>query len=196
MNLSETTYRNTGGKSWFRRTKKTVLSVSSGLDCNLSLDNKATPTTTLLPLLLSLAAKIFFSFFRFSLHFIFAVYQSTFSDYVKINTSNNKQQEWNVPEEKGVVMEVRSAIRWLPLCGPESDWRCAQEKNVYQPSTKRRGFPLSTLLFLPDSWFFPGVPQHWEWRCEANFPFNRENVAAIHSMTFTPFTWSDIFAEK
>ena len=128
MNLSETTYRNTGGKSWFRRTKKTVLSVSSGLDCNLSLDNKATPKTTLLPLLLSLAAKKNFSFFRFSLHFIFAVYQSTFSDYVKINTSNNKQQEWNVPEEKGVVMEVRSAIRWLPLCGPESDWRCARKE--------------------------------------------------------------------
>ena len=125
MNLSETTYRNTGGKSWFRRTKKTVLSVSSGLDCNLSLDNKATPTTTLL---LSLAAKKIFFFFRFSLHFIFAVYQSTFSDYVKINTSNNKQQEWNVPEEKGVVMEVRSAIRWLPLCGPESDWRCARKE--------------------------------------------------------------------
>ena len=69
-----------------------------------------------------------FSFFRFSLHFIFTVYQSTFSDYVKINTSNNKQQEWNVPEEKGVVMEVRSAIRWLPLCGPESDWRCARKE--------------------------------------------------------------------
>ena len=125
MNLSETTYRNTGGKSWFRRTKKTVLSVSSGLDCNLSLDNKATPTTTLLP---SLAAKKIIFFFRFSLHFISAVYQSTFSDYVKINTSNNKQQEWNVPEEKGVVMEVRSAIRWLPLCGPESDWRCARKE--------------------------------------------------------------------
>ena len=120
--------RNTGKKSRFRRTEKTALSVSSGLDCNLSLDNKATPTTTLLPLLLSLAAKFFFSFFRFSLHFIFAVYQSTFSDYVKINTSNNKQQEWNVPEEKWVVMEVRPAIRWLPLCGPESDWRCARKE--------------------------------------------------------------------
>ena len=105
--------------------KKTVLSVSSGLDCNLSLDNKATPTTTLLP---SLAAKKIIFFFRFSLHFISAVYQSTFSDYVKVNTSNNKQQEWNVPEEKGVVMEVRSAIRWLPLCGPESDWRCARKE--------------------------------------------------------------------
>ena len=127
MNLSETTYRNTGGKSWFRRTKKTVLSVSSGLDCNLSLDNKATPTTTLL---LSLAAKIsFFSSSDFHcvlyLLYIKIHFQTT---YIKINTPNNKQQKWNVSEEKGVVMEVRSAIRWLPLCGPESDWGCARKE--------------------------------------------------------------------
>ena len=86
------------------------------------------PQPPFCPFCFPLQPNFFFSFFRFSLHFIFAVYQSTFSDYVKINTSNNKQQEWNVPEEKGVVMEVRSAIRWLPLCGPESDWRCTRKE--------------------------------------------------------------------
>ena len=115
------------GKIQIQENKKTVLSVSSGLDCNLSLDNKATPTTTLL---LSLAAKIlFFSYSDFHCVLYLLYIKIHFqTSYMKIDTPNNKQQEWNVSEEKEVVMEVRSAIRWLPLCGPESDWRCARKE--------------------------------------------------------------------
>ena len=36
-----------------------------------------------------------------------------------------------------------------------------------------------------------GIPEHWEWSCEANFPFNRENVDCHSNRCFSNLaeTW-------